>query len=405
MTTTTSKKQPKVPIATKRTLDIQHSNKLSQIQEHEDKQKGLKEQLKEVNKLIDSLNNQRRQNGTLNDQEFESYISSVDKRDELQKEIERIKEIIDETDYYVNVGHTLFKYYDIIEKGDGGEDDGVNNINVGENSILKYFIKSNEPVAEESDAECSFNKRDGRDDRASLLDKYLAVTDENYVSPICFETKDACRHCGSSNMKMLPHDGITYCGDCSSIEFVSLEHERPSYHQANYEISYFSYKRINHLNECISQIQGKETTDIPQEVYDMILLEIKKQKITNMAELTPKKLRGILKKLRLNRYYEHLIHLVSKLTGLNIPHLDPEVEEKLRVMFKMIQPAFLKHAPSSRKNFLSYSYTLRKCVELLERDEYLDLFPVLKSRDKAFEQDKIWAKICQELNWQFIPSL
>lgn len=124
-----------------------------------------------------------------------------------------------------------------------------------------------------------------------------------------------------------------------------------------------------------------------------------------MAELNPKKLRGILKKLRLNRYYEHLVHLVSKLTGLNIPHLDPEVEERIRMMFKMIQPAFLKHAPKNRKNFLSYSFCLRKCIQLLERDEYLDLFPVLKAREKLYEQDKIWKKICTELNWEFIPSL
>jgi hypothetical protein len=137
----------------------------------------------------------------------------------------------------------------------------------------------------------------------------------------------------------------------------------------------------------------------------MILLEIKKQKITNMAELTPKKLRGILKKLKLNRYYEHLVHLLSKLTGIDIPHLDPEVEERIRVMFKLVQPAFLKHAPKSRKNFLSYNYVLSKFVQLLERDEYLPHFSILKSRDKLHEQDKIWARICAELNWQFIPSL
>jgi Poxvirus Late Transcription Factor VLTF3 like len=137
----------------------------------------------------------------------------------------------------------------------------------------------------------------------------------------------------------------------------------------------------------------------------MILLEIKKQKITNMAELTPKKLRGILKKLKLNRYYEHLVHLLSKLTGIDIPHLDPEVEERIRMMFKLVQPAFLKHAPSTRKNFLSYSYILYKFVQLLERDEYLPLFNLLKSRIKLFEQDKVWAKICAELHWQFIPSL
>lgn len=403
MNTINSKKTQKniIANANKRTLDIQHSLKISQIQEYEDKQKELKEQLKEVNRKIELLCLNKKPN-ELTQKEQDDYFNYIDLRDELQKDLDGLKEKIDETDYYINVGHTLFKYYDIIEKGDG-DDDSLNNINVDENSILKYFIKNEN---NDENKENNYCKKDpDKDDRASLLDKYMSVTDDNYISPLCFDVKDGCRYCGSNNMQMLPYDGLSYCGDCSSIEFISLEHERPSYHQASYEISYFAYKRINHLNECISQIQGKETTDIPQEVYDMILLEIKKQKITNMADLTPKKLRGILKKLRLNRYYEHLIHLVSKLTGLNIPHLDPEIEEKLRVMFKMIQPAFLKHAPSSRKNFLSYSYTLRKCVELLERDEYLDLFPVLKSRDKAFEQDKIWAKICQELNWQFIPSL
>jgi hypothetical protein len=35
----------------------------------------------------------------------------------------------------------------------------------------------------------------------------------------------------------------------------------------------------------------------------------------------------------------------------------------------------------------------------------LEAMVTLKSRDKQHEQDKIWAKICAELNWQFIPSL
>jgi hypothetical protein len=64
-----------------------------------------------------------------------------------------------------------------------------------------------------------------------------------------------------------------------------VDHEKPSYKDPPKEISYFAYKRINHLNEWISQIQGKESTEIPQDIYDRILLEIRKQRITNMAEI------------------------------------------------------------------------------------------------------------------------
>jgi hypothetical protein len=155
----------------------------------------------------------------------------------------------------------------------------------------------------------------------------------------------------------------------------------------------------------LSQIQGKETTEIPEEIYDAILLEIKKQRITNMASLSISKIKDILKKLRFNKYYEHSAHIKHKLNGLPIPHLEPELEEKLRTMFKLVQPVFLKYMPSQRKNFLSYSYSIHKMIQLLGKDEYLPNFPLLKSRDKLHQQDQIWKKICDELGWHFIRSI
>ena len=123
-----------------------------------------------------------------------------------------------------------------------------------------------------------------------------------------------------------------------------------------------------------------------------------------MAELNQQKIKDVLKTLNLNKYYEHVPHILNKLTNLPVPNFEPEFEEKLREMFKRIQPPFLKHAPVIRKNFLSYSYVLHKFIQLLGRDEYLPNFPLLKSRQKLFEQDQIFRKICDELNWQFIPS-
>jgi hypothetical protein len=82
-----------------------------------------------------------------------------------------------------------------------------------------------------------------------------------------------------------------------------------------------------------------------------------------------------------------------------------EVEEKLRFMFKEIQPSFVKHCPSDRNNFLSYSYVLYKFCELLELDEYLRYFPLLKNRDKLYAQDKIWELICKDLRWGYIKSI
>lgn len=124
-----------------------------------------------------------------------------------------------------------------------------------------------------------------------------------------------------------------------------------------------------------------------------------------MADINPKKIKEILKRLKSNKYYEHVPHIINKLNGIPIPHFEPDLEEKLRTMFKMIQPSFLKHAPINRKNFLSYSYVLHKLLQLLGKDEYLLSFPLLKSREKLYQQDQIFKKICADLGWQFIPSL
>ena len=53
----------------------------------------------------------------------------------------------------------------------------------------------------------------------------------------------------------------------------------------------------------LAQFQAKESTEIPQEVYDALLLEIKKERITNLATLTNAKIRKYLKKLNKNLYF------------------------------------------------------------------------------------------------------
>ena len=155
----------------------------------------------------------------------------------------------------------------------------------------------------------------------------------------------------------------------------------------------------------LNQIQGKETTDIPDEVFDKILIELKKQRIDDIHDVTRSKIKDILKKLKINKYYEHVPYIMNKITGIPNPHLSTELEDKLKSMFKEIQVPFLKYSPLNRKNFLSYSYVLHKFIQLLGKEEYLCYFPLLKSRDKLHQQEQIWKQICNELGWKFIRSI
>ena len=139
-------------------------------------------------------------------------------------------------------------------------------------------------------------------------------------------------------------------------------------------------------------------------MFDAILFELKKERIANMATLKRSTLREILKKIKFNKY-EHIPHIMNRLNGQNAPVMKREDEEKLRFMFKEIQPSFQKHRPEERSNFLSYSFILYKFCELLELDEFLICFPLLKNRDKLYMQDKIWQKICADMGWEFIRTI
>lgn len=248
-------------------------------------------------------------------------------------------------------------------------------------------------------------------DRANALEQYLQEIDPNYAPPkssvwmidfcpVCLEINKVRRE-----LLLQQGDGVLICKDCGHMEQVVIDSEKPSYKDPPPEATYFAYKRINHFNEWLNQIQAKESTEIPPEVYQYILEEIRKERITDLAVLSNDKIRTILKKLRLNKYYEHIPHIINKLNGLPPPILTREVEEKLRAMFKEIQLPFLEVCPKERKNFLSYSYTLHKCVELLNLHEYKSLFPLLKSREKLHKTDLLWAQICVKLGWIYHKSI
>lgn len=218
------------------------------------------------------------------------------------------------------------------------------------------------------------------------------------------QLKQKCQLCQAPNTILMINDGYILCPECGLTERIIIDHDKPSYKSPPKEISYFCYKRSNHLNECINQIQGKETTEIPEEVYDKILYELKKQRFTNMAKLTYTKLREILKKLNLSSYYEHIPYIMHRLNGRQNPVIDTQTEMRIHEMFAQIQEPFLRHMPPDRTNMLSYPYFMYKFFELLERDDLLPCLNLLKTREKLMEQDEIWRKICHDCGWQFIRT-
>jgi ribosomal protein S27E len=243
--------------------------------------------------------------------------------------------------------------------------------------------------------------------RKDIFTDYLIEVEKQNISKPQKVTMDVCKTCPDSNIIHFHDTSDLVCDGCGAI-VAALINEELTYREeqeTSEKVVNYSYKRENHFNEWLSQFQAQEMTTIPDEVIEQLRSELKKMKIKNLEDITHAKIRGLLKKLRLNKYYEHVPYITNILNGIKPPSMPQELEEYLRIMFKDIQKPFDDNCPSERKNFLSYSYVLYKFCELLGEDDYLQYFPLLKSKEKLYQQDVIWKKICHDLRWEFIPTV
>jgi hypothetical protein len=333
----------------------------------------------------------------------------------LEKKIKAIDDGSEIMDYYLRSGDILYNYYDIqdhIQQGTinyqsnkakpgsilailGGVAASEDNQSTGELTLSGSTAVMNVP-----------SEKKGLQ-RNQLLNEYLQLEDPSMARNTADDYDDPwtiCDMCGNE-MNMCLNEANLTCSKCGHQEFILVDSDKPSYKDPPREVCYYAYKKINHFNEWLAQFQAKESTEIPSDIYDSIMVQLKKERITNMGTLKPTKLREILRTMKCSKYYEHIPHIINRLNGQNAPFMSREDEEKLRHMFREIQPSFKKHCPKGRRNFLSYGYVLYKFCELLEMDEYLSCFPLLKNRDKLYLQDKTWQRICADQGWQYISTV
>lgn len=400
------------------TLDARHVTMIQSMQENKASIQDLYAEQKEIENIIKDIEDRiyiHKENDDIESEEYNiawsSNIEFSEKRRHIENKIIKLQSFKDEIDYYENTGNILFKYYEIIDKQN--TENMTPTITLPPTKFTKTRKKHQIPVSINILDAFKLNTDNAPSSNvqvAPVIDKATLVADYlSYIDPTVIKNtnNDNLGHCPRCKIEMvcIQHDSVTVCPGCGYQESLLVEQNRPLLRQHNKEASHFSYKRINHFREWCSQVQGKESTDIPEEIFEQILQEIRKEKIQDTKKITYNKMREILKRLRINKYYEHINYIINRINGVPTPHFSLELEEKLCSMFKEIQGPFLKHCPKDRKNFLSYSYVLYKLFQILGKHEYLRFFQLLKSREKLSIQDQIFKKICEDLGWPFYPSL
>jgi len=349
----------------------------------------------EINKIPELLTEKKalQQKLILNEKlTIEQKLDITDRVKDITKIIKELKS--KKKEYFLDNSRYIFDYFE--NKKNISTTSTSSSELSNKNKLLNNFFK-----IKQNEDETNNNNQNKNN---NIVQKYLCNIDNTFldVNSFIYQT-DICQYCYKGELIPLEDEGVLICNNCSRNIPYLVENEKPSYKEPPKEVCFYAYKRINHFKEILAQFQGKETTQIPPEVIENIKLQIKKERI-ELEQISNIKTKEILKKLGYNKYYEHIPFIKDKL-GIKPPVMSPELEETLCNLFIELQSPYSKYCPDDRVNFLNYYYTAYKLCELLGENQYLEEFPMLKDREKRVEQDQIWKKICEELDWEFISTV
>ena len=377
-------KQYNSNVSTKSTIDEKHTEILNQFHQAE---------IETIPKLIVEKNGLKAKIRELSVNQIDTYMDLRDKIDAISVQIKTLKN--SKKQYLLDNSKHIFDYFEQKKKVSSGDNNQNTNVL---NSFFKIKAKSSDS-ANLTSSKYAQSKNTYHNYWKNINQTVLNIQD--FVVP-----SDICETCKAGELIPQDEEGILICNNPVCGRFITyiVDSSKPSNKEPPSEVSYTAYIRLNHFKEILSQFQAKETTQIPDDVIEAIRARIKKERITDMSIINYDKMRDILRKLGLNKYFEHIQYINSQF-GIKPPIMNEELHETLCVLFIEIQKPWAVHCPPNRTNFFNYTYTLYQLCVLLDQVQYLPYIPMMKDREKQLEQDMIWKKVCMDLDWEFFPTV
>ena len=345
----------------------------------------LKEEKKRLKKQLKHLELHHNQHS-------DEYFEYQDKIEEIREEIRQLRQ--KKNEYLLNNSKYIFNYYEEKQKISNGK-------NMKNMESINQFFKIKAKTEESS----NLNSEKYKSSKKIYQNYWKNVEGEIMHLQEYVLQSDTCLICNQGELIPQEEEGILICNNISCGKFLLhiVDNQKPVNKEMPNEVSYTAYIRLNHFKEILSQFQAKETTKIPEEVLTAVKNRIRKER-RNISEINYKEMRNILSILGYNKYFEH-IQYINSILGIQPPIMDDELIETLCVLFIEIQQPWALFCPITRTNFFNYTYILCQLCILLDQRQYLPYIPMMKDRIKQLEQDMIWKKVCDYLDWEYFPTV
>jgi hypothetical protein len=431
-----------------KTIDEIHKEQIDEFKKNKESIPEKKHKIKLLQEELDELEEKNKDKPINLDFEILKRRNNI-KRSirELSDEIAKIENCSKEMDYFSRTGDVIYDYYDLtngvlyaknFEKDNENKSESetekqanetkkgskieisdellaITNLNrkrklkkpvrkrtkkietTETKSIMSYLLGSDEEKENEKEQDNTLCK-------ATLQNEYLLMMDKEYA---CTKTKISlikkCKKC-NIDMVIIYNESIMSCPKCAESEDIFIETDVPSHRETFTEKPKYPYKKIGHCIEKLNQFLCKNNANIPTNVFTTLDEEIEKHGMKK-EDVKIDFLEKMLKKHKLSDYYENIMYIYSKVTGTPPQTITRDEYERVLKMFTEAEVIYdKKYRPSSRNNFLKYTFVLNKIFLTMDRPEIAKHFKLLKSTIKMKEQERVWKLMCLDLGWKYHSS-
>lgn len=349
-------------------------------------------EMETIPKLIAEKEELKQRAKNLKSKNSEEYYEFIDKIKEMKQEIKKLKQ--EKQKYLLHNSKYIFHYYEEKQKISSGD-------NLKDVATINNFFKIKGTTVDST----NLNSEKYKSSKKIYQQYWKNVGGDILHLQEYLLDSDTCLLCNQGELIPLEEEGVLICNNTKCGKFVVhiVDNQKPLNKEMPNEVSYTAYIRLNHFKEILSQFQAKETTKIPDEVLDTVKQRIVKER-KKLSEMNYSEMRNILSILGYNKYFEH-IQYINSILGIKPPVMDEELIETLCVLFIEIQQPWAIFCPITRTNFFNYTYILCQLCVLLDQKQYLPFIPMMKDRIKQLEQDMIWKKVCNYLDWEYFPTV
>ena len=324
------------------TIDSFHKNKMKYF--HEIKHTIIPNLLKEKYSF---------KNNYIVEKNLENKLILLDKLHDIKNKIKHLKHL--ENDYLLKNMNYLEIYYNNIQNIQD---------NKNEKSNINNFFDNNTPF------------------ESNLKNTCINYWNANGKPNFKYYVENICTSC---NIEMKQSDEGYVCNNCFFISHDIIDNSRDGH---NDRITTTSYLRISYFKKTINQLNGRCTMKICNNIMEIIKkrIEIEKIEIINYTII-----KQLLKKLKLKKYIDQIVHIMSIL-GINIIQMPDTLIDKLCTIFQSLQIPFQKYCPKIRSNFFPYHFIIYKLLLYLGESQYIKHVPFLKNIEKNQNQIDLFEK-------------